>query len=200
MISITTKLMTVMTAGALFLGTMTPSAFAVQQISGNGAASRNDVNSTQHNTATLDQSNNTRFNNNVSVRGDTGGNRSDFNTGGDSVISTGGSSATVDISNAAGRNVASLGLLNCGCNSGRNDALISGNGAFSDNQISDRVNNSLRVSQNNDTSVNNHVNIHGKTGGNTSSFNTDGGSFVGTGDTSANVNLHNKAGSNQFGL
>lgn len=200
MISVTGKLMTVMTAGTLFFGAMASSAFAADRISGNGAFSDNNVSTEQRNSAELRQQNDTRFNNDVSLHQNTGNNDASFNTGGQSDISTGNASANVGISNVAGRNSADLNGSNGGFERTLGNSLISGNGARSENRVTQESTNTLDVSQDNSTTVNNHVKGHQNTGRNDNSFNTDGGSSVSTGDAHARVVLDNIAGSNQFNL
>lgn len=194
------KVISLVAAGALFLSAVTTSAFAWDQISGNGAVSSNSITNTMRNTASISQSNNANFSNTVWINGNTGGNNASFNTGGNTTISTGSTSATVDISNVAGKNVANIGVLGCGCFMTTGSAVIADNGAFSNNRISQSMNNSLRVNQNNTTSLNNRVNVSGSTGHNSSSFNTGGSSFIGTGSANADVMVHNVAGGNQLGM
>lgn len=73
---------------------------------------------------------------------------------------------------------------------------VSGNGAFSDNNV--RVNNNypVVVRQNNFTDINNRVNTYQNTGNNRVFGNTGGDVYITTGDANAYTNINNMAGSN----
>ncbi len=193
------KIVSFVAAGALFLGSMAPAAFADSTISGNGSFSHNSISNRSSNRASVDQSNMSHFNNHVNVSGNTGDNRASFNTRGDSDINTGSTWASVHVSNVAGKNEANLGGA-CSCMQQDNSSEISGNGSFSNSRISNNTSNSLHVDQSNNTSINNSVSVRGNTGGNSSSFNTGGNSSITTGDAGADVTIHNMAGSNSLSL
>lgn len=82
------------------------------------------------------------------------------------------------------------------------DITVSGNGAFSDNDVDVSNNSNTTVSQNNDADVFNHVNSNASTGGNDASFNTGGDVSINTGNaktaadvrTSVNFNAADVAG------
>jgi hypothetical protein len=74
--------------------------------------------------------------------------------------------------------------------------VISGNGSRSQNSITSDTSNTMIVSQSNDTRVNNDVSVSNDTGGNSASGNTGGGVSLRSGDASADVIIHNMAGSN----
>src|SRR5438105_7868785 len=73
---------------------------------------------------------------------------------------------------------------------------VSGNGAFSDNNVRVNNNNSTRVNQANFSDINNRVATFQNTGGNDASFNTGGNTSIRTGDASSNVRISNEAGAN----
>jgi hypothetical protein len=165
------KITSIIAASAMMLVTIAPSSFATGTIgiSGNGAFSDNFISVSNHSSNTLTQTNNSNFQNNVVSTATTGGNNSSFNTGGNTRITTGNAISTVDITNKAGMNIASV--MPCGCNDGI-QVGIGGNGAFSHNFATVNSTNTNRLSQTNNTHVTNNVDASAKTGNNSSSFNT----------------------------
>ena len=73
---------------------------------------------------------------------------------------------------------------------------ITGNGAGSTSNVTVNQQNSTNVNQNNQSNINNNVNSNCNTGGNSASGNTGGNVGVNTGDCSTNVNISNKANTN----
>ena len=73
---------------------------------------------------------------------------------------------------------------------------ISGNGAFSRNDVSLRSSNSTTVNQSNDADIRNDISTNASTGNNSSSFNTGGDSRIDTGDANSIVSVSNMANTN----
>lgn len=182
---------------ALLAFSSVPAAFAADStvyVAGNGAFSDSDVDVSNSHSKSVSQNNDTRLRNEVSNYLSTGGNHASFNTGGSVTIHTGEATAVTDISNAAGSNVANVS--GCGCESGGTDVVLSGNGAFSSNDVS--VSNWDRESfkQSNRTNITNEVVNRLSTGKNYSDFNTGTDVVIWSGDASAHNDLMNQAGSN----
>lgn len=102
------KTATAFAVGALFMAA--PIALADTSISiwGNGAGSDNRVSVNTANEKRVGQHNNVRIDNDVRVFSNTGGNRANFNTGGDVRIRTGDINSYVHINNNANVNRVSL--------------------------------------------------------------------------------------------
>src|SRR5687767_13335161 len=73
---------------------------------------------------------------------------------------------------------------------------ISGNGAFSDNNVHVSEHDETFVRQSNNTSISNNVSSHSNTGNNSASYNTGGDVSILTGDAHSNVSIQNTAGIN----
>lgn len=73
---------------------------------------------------------------------------------------------------------------------------ISGNGAFSENNVSVRQSNRTSVDQRNDTNIRNNVWSNSNTGNNRSSFNTSGDNYIHTGNANNRVEISNNGGFN----
>ncbi|MBA3723991.1 MAG: hypothetical protein H0W89_03820 [Candidatus Levybacteria bacterium] len=73
---------------------------------------------------------------------------------------------------------------------------ISGNGAFSRNDVSVSSSNSTTVNQSNDADIRNDISTNASTGNNSSSFNTGGDSRIDTGDANSFVSIANMANAN----
>ncbi len=137
-------------------------------IHGNGAFSDNNVRLSSDKTTRVDQNNNTNIDTQVDVENNTGNNRASGNTGywkrgdGDVRIETGDAEANVSIKNEAGLNVAQIS----GCNECDEDLdiKIHGNGAFSDNKVKFSKDSQEKAHQDNDTDINNDVNVNNHTG------------------------------------
>lgn len=76
------------------------------------------------------------------------------------------------------------------------DVNVSGNGAFSDNNVSYSQSSRTNVTQSNSSNITNDVSVSNDTGGNSSSFNTGGNSTVQTGDAISRVTISNTGGTN----
>src|SRR5689334_15905858 len=101
------KLVSGIATGALLLGAFAPAAFAdTCTISGNGAFSHNKCKVvTVTKTGGTKQVNVADFSNHVSVHTSSGGNNASGNVGGDVTVTSGDSTVTVTITNAANLNV-----------------------------------------------------------------------------------------------
>jgi len=76
------------------------------------------------------------------------------------------------------------------------DTVVAGNGAFSENHVSQSQRNEMSVRQSNDTNISNSVRNNLDTGHNSANFNTGGDVMIRTGDANANTNIQNTAGYN----
>jgi spore coat protein C len=188
---ITTGVTSIMLLSAVFT---TPAlADTDVRIAGNGSHSDNDVSVNLDRTTTVRQNNDTNISNNVSVSNNTGHNSVSGNTGGDVNVRTGDATANVNISNQAGSNVANID--GC-CDGGGARIKIEGNGTRSDNSVDFSKSSDLTLIQNNDTDIDNDVDIHNNTGHNSVDGNTWGDVDLQTGDAEANVSIRNEAGKN----
>ena len=181
---------------ALLAASSIPAAFAdsTVYVAGNGAFSDNSADVSNSHSKNVSQSNTTSIHNDVSNNLSTGGNRASFNTGGSVTIFTGDATASTDISNVAGSNVADVS--GCGCGNGDTTVVLSGNGAFSNSDVS--VSNWDRESfrQSNRTYFSNEVTNRLTTGRNSADFNTGTDVIIVSGDATAHTSLTNQAGSN----
>lgn len=195
--SIRVKLASGFASMALLAAVAAPAAFASTDvtISGNGAFSNNAANVSNSSTSTVTQTSSTNVTNTTNISQNTGNNSSSFNTGGSSQIVTGDANATVINTVTGGSNFASLG--NCGCNT-NTSVRISRNGAFSDNHVNVRNNQSSTVNQSTATNVTNYTNLSQNTGYNNNSFNTGKWGFnsIRTGNANAYVSNMTHGGSN----
>ncbi|MDO8498392.1 MAG: hypothetical protein Q7S44_01255 [bacterium] len=163
-------------------------------ISGNGSDSDNDVDLDLNHETELFQNNNADINNDVYAKANTGKNEAEDDTGGDVTIRTGDADTTVDITNKANANVASIG--NGGNNNGGVSLRISGNGSDSDNSIDLDLDKSITLVQNNNADINNDVYAKANTGKNEAEDNTGGDVLIDTGDASTDVTVDNAANFN----
>ncbi len=188
------KLVTAIATGALILNTFTPIAFASTtiQISGNGAGSNNYANVTQTSTTAVNQTNNANVTNNVNANADTGDNKANFNTGGNTTINTGNANITANVSNTLNSNQAEV---KC-CQAGNTDVLIEGNGAGSNNTVNLTSVGTTSVSQNNNANVTNNVDAYADTGDNSAKWNTGGDVTINTGNATVNTSVSTTANSN----
>jgi hypothetical protein len=164
-------------------------------VAGNGAFSNSNVNSNSNNSTSLNQQNDTNFSNVVHAYNNTGNNSADFNTGSNVSINTGTANAWVGIQNLAGQNTAFVqgGMSGGG---GNGSIAVIGNGAFSNNNVSQRNDLRTALEQENLTTVVNYISTMNNTGNNTASFNTGGYVNLTTGSANSGVNVFNTAGSN----
>jgi hypothetical protein len=190
------RLTTAIATGAVLVSALAPiaSADTTINVTGNGALSNNAVSTSSNTTSVVNQTNNADISNNVNSNASTGGNSSNFNTGGQSTIRTGNATDNVSINNAA--NLNSVTVSNCGCSSDPINVSVGGNGAYSSNGVSTNNTSSTFLNQNNDANYNNNVTANATSGKNDSSFDTGGGSVIVTGNASTNVSVNNAANAN----
>lgn len=175
----------------LIFGFLVRTSYAEQvviEVSGNGGGSDNSVQFTSNNSSTVDQSNNAEIQNNVSSDANTGNNQAGSNTG-DVVTNTGdaNSSSTINNNNINSNNYDGA----CDCPSGNVSAVISGNGAYSDNVLNLGINNNTDVSQSNSAYITNNVLNHANSGYNNAD-NNNGDVIIITGKAGAYTKISNK--------
>jgi hypothetical protein len=182
---------------ALLALSVAPAAFAEDNVflGGNGAFSDNTAHVSNNNSSSVVQRNDTNISNDVNNRLSTGGNHASFNTGGSVTIYSGAANASTSISNEAGSNVANLSN-SCGCSSSGANVAVSGNGAFSSNNVSVSNWNRDKFVQDNKTYFKNEVLNNISTGKNYADFNTGTDVVIYSGDANAYTGIHNAAGSN----
>lgn len=165
-------------------------------ISGNGAFSDNGVALNQNSAVVLDQNNDARIRNDVDANAKTGGNDSQFNTGGKTVVKTGNASNDVDVDNFVNFNSADL---DCGCVLDDLDVTVAKNGADSWNTVDAAANNAVVDAQDNDAHLWNDVDGDAKTGANDVSFSTgdvNSDPMVKTGDANSSTGVNNSGNVN----
>jgi len=137
-------------------------------ISGNGSHSDNTVDLTNDNTNVLDQYNTADITNDFTIDANSGNNSADDNTGGNVRLDTGRADIVAVADNRANFNVADV---NCGCLMDVN-ARITGNGSHSDNTITADLTGDNFLTQNNDATYDNYLDLSGTTGDNSADDNT----------------------------
>jgi hypothetical protein len=167
-------------------------------ISGNGAYSDNKVDLDKTNNTEVFQTNNAYVKNNVSTDAKTGGNDANGNTGGDVYVQTGNAKTNVDVSTAANANVANVGG---GTGHGNDvEAVISGNGAYSESDIYLDLIREVSLVQDNDANVTNDIDADATTGWNDANYNTGGDVAIKTGKAVASVAVDNMVNFNAADL
>jgi len=157
-------------------------------ITGNGAGSDNTVEVSSRQDVHVDQSNNADVNNDINVDANTGGNDANDNTGGDVGITTGDISTATSVSNSL--NSSTVNHDGC-CPTGGITAVISGNGAHSDNRIDLDFRSDTRVNIDQRADVRNDVDVDANTGRNDANDNTGGDVSIRTGDILSLADLEN---------
>jgi hypothetical protein len=193
-----TRLTTAIATGAVLLNALAPLALADTniQISGNGAFSDSTANVNTSNNTTVTQNNNANISNDVDIHANTGNNDASFNTGGSTSVSTGDANTAVRVDNAVNVNKATVNS----CCSNDANVQISGNGAYSDNDVNLRSDNDVRLTQNNNANIRNDVDVHANTGDNNANFNTGGDVSINTGDANTVVGLRTLANANSASI
>lgn len=169
------------------------------EISGNGADSDNNVTVGLASEKAISQDNDARIHNSVEIDSNTGDNEAEDNTGGEVSIETGDADATVDVSNMANFNAASL--EGCGCIDDLN-VKVKGNGADSDNDATVKLASATVVAQDNNYSNCDDVNVELETGDNKAEDNTaqnEADPSIKTGDADAEIEVANDANYNVIG-
>lgn len=172
---IMTKAVPIVAAFALVTGFSLAPAFGSTEIKveGNGSGSDNSIDFDYSSDTVISQSNDTRISNDVRVTNHTGYNNVEGSTGGNVSVQSGDATADVSIENRGGVNIADV--AGCGCESDY-DLSIKGNGSRSDNEIDFSVDKSFVTLQDNDTDIENNVEVENVTGHNDAEGNT-GGSY-----------------------
>lgn len=171
------------------------------KITGNGATSFNNANLNSTNTTVAGQSNNAYVANNVASNANSGNNDAGFNTGGNTVVSTGMAQSDAKVTTAANVNSAKIGGAAAGAGASNDvSALISGNGAGSQNLINLNLPSSVVLAQANNAVIANAVASNANSGGNTADFNTGGAVFVVAGPAISTVDVDNLANFNAADL
>lgn len=190
--------------GGMGMAAMTP-AQSGAQVLGNGFGSDNRVFNSQNNSNTTVQNNNSTVNNRVFQTSNTGNNYGSRNTGGDVLLSSGGSNAWTMLNNASNINWASM---DCGCMSMAMANLmggtgIGGNGAESNSSLINRSSSNNSLFQTNRSNTTNNVLSESRSGGNLASYNTGSFGFGTTralsGGTTSQTSLNNESNLNQAG-
>lgn len=173
-------------------------------ITGNGEKSDNNIDVSADRSVKLIQSNYADIYNDVYADAISGNNKANGNTGGDVEITAGEASTTVLVDNMANFNVADV---DCGCL--RNvTAKVSGNGEYSENDLSADLSNSLLVAQGgkdgNSANFDNKVDGKAKTGDNKAISNTGSGDpsdpvNITTGDAASDTTVKNSGNKNVYG-
>ena len=158
-------------------------------IEGNGSRSDNDVRLYKNSDINVFQTNNASVYNSVDADAKTGDNDANRNTGGDTTIYTGDASTNVSVSTTANANLARVGGGNG--NGGEVNAIIDGNGSYSDNDIYLNLDRDITLVQDNYAWVYNWVDANANTGYNDANDNTGGDVAIRTGDAQAWVGVDN---------
>jgi LPXTG-motif cell wall-anchored protein len=137
-------------------------------ITGNGADSVNEANITTDNSTEVTQTNTAVVNNDIDVDADTGNNAANENTGDNVAIHTGDVNVAASVENNTNTSVVSVN--NCCPTSGIN-AVISGNGTDSRNNIDYNSANTLNIDVNQVAYIDNNIDIDANTGHNSASGN-----------------------------
>lgn len=187
------QVFSVLAAGSMVLNTAVPAfASTTIEISGNGAGSDNAAAVQTVNTTSVSQSNTANVTNSVNTNADTGDNKANYNTGGNVGIQTGDAKATVNVSNDLNKNMAEI---DC-CGASDTDVKISGNGAYSNNEVGLVNSNTNAISQSNDADVDNDIDVDAETGNNDAGKNTGGDVVIKTGNAKVNVDVNTMANVN----
>lgn len=182
-------------AATAMVVTMSMPAYAAEMnltVSGNGVDSDNTVKVENNQTQNVVQNNEAKIENNISANSSTGGNSASRNTGGDVKVDTGDADTTVNVSNSANTNVATV---DC-CEAKDTNVVVSGNGDNSDNKVKLGQNSSTNLYQTNDANIKNKVDANSTTGKNDADRNTGGDVRVLTGDATTSVTVENAANMN----
>ena len=158
------------------------------EISGNGTDSDNTIDLKHSNIVDVEQINETDIDNDIDVDQDSGDNGADDNTGGDISIMTGDLDSGIEVTNEAGVNLARAGLPGV---VGDVSVLIAGNGSDTNNDVTLRVREGLLVTQYNDTTMDNDVDVDQDSGDNDADDNTWGTVEIDTGDANSDVMIDN---------
>jgi outer membrane biosynthesis protein TonB len=186
---------------------------------GNGTNSQNDANFDSTDNDTTAQNNQAEIGNDLTLVADSGKNDANFNTGGDSIITTGDANVEANVVTFANSNIAGnvvLGIVNIfgdlvgdiiltqdtlnsfcgGCMAGDTTVANSGNGDLSTNTTSVGSTSNQDISQFNVADIDNNVLVNANTGDNDTNFNTTGDLTITTGEANVDVSVLNIANTN----
>jgi hypothetical protein len=169
-------------------------------INGNGAFSQSDLNARNNNGVTAVQNNNAWVDNSVRGNLNTGRNSANNGTNSSASIYTGNANANTNVNNLLNSNIAQL--ENLGGNGSLNKIL--GNGAFSNNNLTDTSNGNVSDFATNNADVHNRVSPRLSTGKNELNNGTGGLFFfsdpsVRTGGAYQSSNVQTTSNSNSLG-
>jgi hypothetical protein len=187
----------------------------------NGADSTNDASAQTTNTNTETINNNGDVINDINIKAISGKNDANYNTNGDSIISTGDANVVANVINSLNTVVdgviytvnilgdmvgnillpsQSTEMADCGCCGSQDvNAQNIGNGSDSQNLADATQTNTNTNTQINSATIDNNLYLDANTGDNEVNFNTNGNSIVETGDVSIDANVINVANVNVSG-
>lgn len=197
-----TKLKIKITAGVLSLALAT-SIFAPAgamaatnvTVSGNGTDSINKVKIKNIKKTSIKQKNNSSIINSFSVTQSTDGNNANNNTGGDVTVTSGNSTATVNVTNMTGGNFL-MWDDSCGCIPQDTTVDITDNGKDSQNEVKVINKDITKLTQKNSVSITNSISVNQSSGENDANNNTGGNVSITSGDTHAEITVDNTTGDN----
>lgn len=164
------------------------------KISGNGSESDNNAKVKNTNDTSVFQDNKAKIKNDIDATAKTGYNDANRNTGGDVTVKTGDAGVKVDVLNAANANLAKVGGNQN--SSASANAVISGNGSFSKNDVKLDFDRDVLIKQDNHAYVKNDIDAEAKTGKNDANDNTAGIVLIDTGSAKSVVDVANFANFN----
>lgn len=181
--------------GALVAQAMVLPSFAelTVVVTGNGSDSDNKVDLDRTNTTTVTQTNTANVSNHVDAHANSGGNEAKGNTGGDVSIDTGSAKAEATVSNVVNSNEARVDCNGCPTDL---SVRIDGNGSKSYNQVDLDLKNTTWVTQDNDATIKNKVDVSANSGDNKVKDTTGGDVSIDTGWAKAKAIVDNKANAN----
>jgi hypothetical protein len=189
------KIFSLIVTFSLIFSVFSPAVFAATtDISGNGSYSENTVNIIKEEEKTVVQDNSASIKNFINSEANSGGNMASNNTGGDTSLLTGNAITSVEVSNMANLNQASI--EDCDGCSNDEPVNISGNGSSSENSVTKLTCDDIAVFQDNYANLNNFINANAKTGYNDVNGNTGGDVAVSTGAAGASILVDNMANAN----
>jgi hypothetical protein len=196
MTNLKTKITSAVATAGLLATSFAPMALADTTITvqGNGADSNNTVDVKDIHKSSVKQKNDTTVSTVVSVDQNTGGNKANKNTGGDTEIKTGNATSTVMVDVSGNSNEATAG--DCECVDHATDVDVKNNGADSDNDVTVKNKSKSKVKQKNTTTVATAATVKQKTGKNKAKKNTDGNVTVTTGNANSTVDVTVDGGEN----
>lgn len=179
------------------------SADSTLEISGNGAGSNNTIEVKLEENCEVKQTSNTNVEAIIYTSASTGGNSASNNTGGNTSITSGDATAVTTVTVTGGSNTATNPCCcdnqceECGeCGNGGHSALISGNGANTDNDIKVSKKKNSEIKQRANTSAGLLLNTKAKTGKNRARNNTGGTTTINTGIADSTTDVSVTGGTN----